>query len=159
MSGLGDGAADFAALARRLKDAGETGLRKELYSRINEAAAPIADKITSGEHLAEYMPNRYAEVLAGDLRLTVSKLTGRSPGVTIRARSRARKRKVQLLDSGLINHPVFASGDRAEWNWANGQRGGMKAGFFADPCKDAQPDVKAKILQAMSDVGRQVTGR
>lgn len=158
MAGLVQGAADFAALSRRLKEAGEKTLRAELYKKINDAAKPIAKKITSTEHLRGYLPDQYAEILAADLRLTVSKLTGRTPGVSIRARGRAKKRKVQLLDKGLINHPVYARGDRASWNWANGQTGGMRAGFFSDPCQDAGPEVRAKILEAMSDVERKITG-
>jgi hypothetical protein len=158
MPGLASGAEDFAALARRLRDAGEKTLKAELYKKINDAAKPIARKITDAEHLRAYLPDRYAEVLAADLRLTVSKLTGQTPGVSIRARGREKKRKVQLLDKGLINHPVYAQGDRARWNWENGQTGGMRAGFFSDPCQDAVPEVRAKILEAMADVERKITG-
>lgn len=158
MPGLASGAEDFAALARRLRDAGEKTLRAELYKKINDAAKPIARKIADVEHLKAYLPDRYAAVLGADLTATVSKLTGRDPGVTIRARARERKRKVKLLDSGVINHPVFARGDRSEWDWYNGQLRGMKAGFFSDPCQDSAPEVRAAILEAMAQTARKVTG-
>lgn len=157
MAGLGDGAEQFAALSRGLKEAGETGLRRELYKAINDAAKPIAREISSIEHLKRYLPDRYAAVLADDLACTVSKLTGKDPGISIRARSRARSRRVRLLDAGLINHPVYAQGERETWRWANGQTGGMRPGFFTDPAEKAGPDVRSAILQAMSDTARKIT--
>jgi hypothetical protein len=158
MAGLADGAAQFAALSRGLKEAGETGLRRELYKAISDAGKPIARKITSRPHLNEYMPDRYAAVLADDLACTVAKLTGRDPGITLRARSQSRKRKVQWLDDGFINHPVYARGDRSEWNWANAQTGGMRPGFFTDPAEDSAPEVRSAILTAMADTARKIAG-
>ena len=161
MAGLADGAEQFAALSRRLKEAGEAGLRRQLYSAINKAAEPIAEKITSVEHLKRYMPDRYAEVLAEDMACTVSKLTGQNPGISMRARSRTRKRKVQWLDQGFINHPVFGRPDqtRREWTWWNAQMRGMKPGFFSDATRDAAPEVRAAILEAMATTARKIQGR
>src|SRR5438128_1720725 len=142
MPGLENGAAQFGVLARHLKDTGQGELRKKLYKGIGDAVRPLAREISSVEHLKSYMPDRYAAVLATDLAVTISKRTSdASPGVSIRAKGRQRARKVRWLDRGLINHPIYATGPRDEWRWANRQAGGMKPGFFSDPVKHAVPDV------------------
>src|SRR5258708_18766539 len=124
------GAAEFAALARRLKDAGETELRRELYSAIDAAAQPLAREIGDVGHLRPYMPDRYAAVLASDLAVTISKLTSRDPGGRVIAKGRVKKRKVKQLNLGVIQHPLFGNTRR----WFT-QRRGMKAGFFDDPAE------------------------
>ena len=58
------GAADFAELSARLKEAGATGLRRELYKAIDKSARDLAKEIGSAEHLYPYLPNPYADTLA-----------------------------------------------------------------------------------------------
>jgi hypothetical protein len=154
-------AAAFRILATHLRTAGEGGLRRDLYQAINDAAKPLAAEISSAGHLMPYMPDRYAGVLAADLSVSVSKLTGPSPAIRLRAvarmQARQGRRKVAWLDKGFINHPVYARGDRSAWDWSNGQTGGMKAGFFTDPCERAAPQVREAILAAMTEVADKVT--
>jgi hypothetical protein len=145
------GAKELAALARRLKDAGEVQLRRDLYNEINRAARPLARQIGSAKHLKPYMPDRYADVLAADLAVTVSKRVSRDPGISIRARSRSRRRKVRQLDDGIISHPVFGHRDR----WVT-QRAAMRAGFFTDPCKESGPQFRDAVLKAMAQTARRV---
>ena len=152
MPGSVTGAADFAALSRRLKEAGETGLRRELYRNISRAAGPLADEISSAAHLRPYMPNRYAETLAADLRVGVSRRTGNDPGVSIRAKGRAHRRKLQQLDDGIIEHPLW--GNRKFWRK---QFGGMRSGFFTDPAEHAAPDMRKAVLAAMRETSRKIT--
>ncbi|HMH92730.1 MAG TPA: hypothetical protein VK586_16795 [Streptosporangiaceae bacterium] len=148
------GGDDFAALSRRLKEAGETGLARALRKAIKDAAAPIASEISNLGHLKPYMPDRYAETLAGDIKVTtLQRGSIRSPGIRIEASGRARKRKVAQLNDGVITHPLF--GDREEWFH---QLRGMKAGFFDDPCNRAGPQVRDKILKAMHETAAKVTG-
>jgi hypothetical protein len=92
-------------------------------------------------------------VLASDISVTTSKSTSRNPGIAIRAKGRAHKRKVKRLnDAGILAHPVF--GDRK--NWVD-QTARVKAGFFTDPCTRAAPAIRGKVLQAMHEVGRKIT--
>ena len=155
------GAEDFAALSRRLKEAGETGLRRELYKKINDAAGPLAREIGSLEHLQSYLPDRYAAVLAAEMRVTTSKLTGRDPGIRLvgvaPTKARAGRRKVTHLDKGLINHPVYARGLRETWTWSSNQTGGMKPGFFSDPAEHATPQMREAVLAAMTETARKIT--
>jgi hypothetical protein len=34
----------------------------------------------------------------------------------------------------------------------------MKPGFFSDPCKKAAPDIREKVLEAMAETSRKITG-
>jgi hypothetical protein len=152
--GLASGAADFAALSRRLKEAGETGLRRSLTKALNDAAKPITAQIRDEAHLAPYMPDRYARTLAADIIVsTVQRGSVRSPGVRIQARGRAKKRKVVQLNDGIITHPVF--GDRGDWKV---QLRGMKSGFFTDPCRKSGPQVRDKITEAMRETAAKISG-
>jgi hypothetical protein len=148
------GAEDYAALARRLKDAGETGLARALRKALNDAAAPIAREIADPEHLKSYMPDRYAATLAADMKLsTLGTGSLRNPGVRIQAVGREKKRKVIKVNSGLLTHPLY--GNREHWYT---QLDGMKSGFFDDPCSRSGPQVRDKILKAMHETAMKITG-
>jgi len=158
MADVNQGAVALGLLAARLQEAGKAGLKRELQKRIREAAQPLAREIASLGHLEPYMPDRYAAVLSEDLTVRVqNRFAGTNPGVMVRAQARERKRKVARLDVGLINHPVYARGPRSTWTWRNNQTGGMKAGFFTDPCERATPDIRSKVLEAMTDTARKIT--
>lgn len=157
----GPGRDQLRALAERLKEAGTDGqgFRRELMQQITDAARPLAAKIADVGHLKPYMPDRYAAVLAEDISVTSQKIFASSPRVSIRCRTRGeRRRKVKLLDDGFINHPVFARGPRDEWDWVNRQTKGMEPGFFSGPCEHATPDIRAKVLQALTETERKITG-
>ena len=156
-----EGGADLSRLAARLREAGDggKGLRRELIKAIEEAAKPLADKIGSLEHLKPYLPDRYAAVLAGDLKVGVLKSLSGDPKVTIRAQAREHKRKVRRLDEGLLMHPVFAQGLRKTWTWLKEpQTAGMRPGFFADPCKESAPDVRDQLMRALHETARKIAG-
>lgn len=160
-SGFEEGAQQFAGLAKNLRLVGLDGLRRELYKAISDAAKPIADEIKGLPGLEGHMPNRYAPILAGDLRVTTYKNTSISnPGVTITARAPTprggRGRQVRFLDAGLIRHPVFAQGLRRDWRWKT-QEGGMVAGFFTDPCQRAAPRMRDAITAAVIRVEEKAT--
>lgn len=150
----GTGPYKLRKLSAELKAAGTQGqgLRRELYRAINDAAKPLVAEVKDPENLRSHMPNRYADVLAADLSVTAVKRGGHDPGVTIRAKGRTHKRKVELLDQGLLVHPVF--GDRKRWVK---QTRAMQAGFFTDKAQKAAPDIRKKVLAAMHDVGKRIT--
>jgi len=140
-----DAAAEFAALARTLTEAGEGGLHRELYNAINDAARPLAREIGSVSHLRPYMPDPYADVLASDLAVSVLKRAGPNPGVSLRAKGRARARRVAQLNAGRLSHPLW--GNRQHWY---GQA--VRPGFFDDPVARAGPEVRRQIQEAVRRV-------
>jgi hypothetical protein len=157
------GAADFAALSARLKEAGQTGLRRELYKAISAAGDDLVKEIGSLEHLNPYMPDHYAEVLASDLEVRVYKRGGNDAHITLQAQSRPpRKRKlVQLDERGILVHPVFGKGGggagthRKEWTWVTQFRS-VRKGFFTDPVKRCAPDVRKRIGDAIAETARKI---
>lgn len=154
----GPGREQLRTLAARLKDAGDEGqgLRRELLRQLDAAGQPVARKIGSVQHLEAYMPHRYAAVLAGDLSVRVEKLlAGRSPRVSVVARGRRHRRKLQVLEDGRIIHPVFAQGPRRSWDWVE-QTDGMRPGFFFDPCDAAAPGIRDRVLKALDETARRI---
>jgi len=158
---MADAAVEFEALAHALKEAGETGLRKELYDAINAAARPLAEEIRNVEHLKPYMPDRYAEILAEDLAVQILKRTGATTGVNLRAKGRHRSRHVARINQGILTHPVFGTqaqelaalsagrGHGRGWTWVS-QR--IQPRYFDDPVARSGPEVRQQIVEALHRV-------
>lgn len=151
----GPGREQLRTLAARLKEAGDEGkgFRRELMRQLTEAAQPLVREIADPAHLRPYMPDRYAGVLAGDLSVGAQRILTSNPRVSIRAKSRVRRRKVRQLDAGIIQHPLF--GDREHWYK---QTGGMRPGFFTDPCEKATPQIREHVLKALTETEKKITG-
>lgn len=146
---MADAATEFEALARALKDAGEKDLARELRKAINDAGQGLAKQVGNEEHLKPYMPNRYAEILAEDLTVTISQRLGTAPGVTLRAKGRQRNRHVARLNQGILAHPVYGRPDRTrrQWAWVNDQP--IRPRFFDDPVAASGPEVRRQIEAAL----------
>jgi hypothetical protein len=158
---VGTGGGDLSRLSQRLRDAGTQGqgLRRKLHAKLKTAADPVAKEIGETAHMDPYMPDRYAAVLAKDLEVKVLSSLSGDPKVTIRARPVEHKRKIAQINQGVIVHPVFAQGRRKTWNWKNGRQvKGMRPGFFSDPCKNSEPDVREKLLEALRETSDQIRG-
>jgi hypothetical protein len=149
-------------LSLRLREMGKEGkgLRRELFRAINESVKPFSVEISSAEYLKPYMPDRYAVVLADDLKVTAVKRTGQRASVSIRVKGRQHKRQVQMLNAGFLRHPVFArrGTPRSTWHWPKiPQTGGMRSGFFSDAAHRAAPGIRAEVQKAMDEVGKKIT--
>lgn len=160
MSIDGPGREQLRTLAERLKDAGSEGkgLRRALMKQLEDAAKPLAREIADPARLASYMPHRYAGVLGADLSVTTQRLFSGDPRISVVAKARAHRRKLRLIESGVINHPKWPRGPRRRWEWENGQTRGMRAGFFADPCERAVPDIREHALAAVAETLEKITG-
>jgi hypothetical protein len=151
---VADAATEFEALARALKDAGEKGLQRELRKAIRDAAQPLARQVADVNHLKPYMPNRYAEVLAEDLTVTISQRLGTVPGVTLRAKGRRKSRHVSRLNQGILTHPVFgteaqelaATAHGRGWTWVSQD---IRPRYFDDPVAASGPEVRRQIEAAL----------
>src|SRR5262249_61891691 len=110
------------------------------------------------------MPDRYADVLARDLRVTVSKRTaGPETGVTVLARAPTfgrGGRKVRQRDLGVLVHPIFAQGPREEWRGVAPEQGvkGITPGVFTGPAGGAAPRGGAGVLPAVGRDGGEGAG-
>ena len=154
MPGLDYAATELEFIARNLRQAGEDDLYRELQQSIAGAVRPVLGEIRAG--LGEYMPDRYAGVLTGGLRLTTSRrLSAASTGVTVVAR--AGTRKLRRLESGVLEHPVF--GDRKKWGRQVAPGGGMRAGFFTTPIRRSAAAIRQQIVEAMDRVSLKASGK
>ncbi len=146
-------------LSRRLRDAGTEGqgLRRQLRKVVGEAAKPLVAEIGSTSHLNDYLPDRYAEVLAADLKVTASQRGTVNPAVTVIARPRVKHRQLHFIEAGFLRHPVYAreGTPRRSWTWRNQA---VRARFFADACEEARPQIRDEVLTAMHDIGEKITG-
>ena len=156
----GPGVTQLKLLDVRLRQAGTDGkgLRRRMYKNMNDAVKPLAAEISNVEHLKPYMPDRYAVVLASDLGVRVSKSFTANPRIEVLAKAKQHRRKLIMLDAGIINHPMWAQGTRRDWDWSNTQTGGMRPGFFTDAVKNATPQIRDQVLKAMTETSRAITG-
>ena len=148
------GAEDFAALAKRLKDMGETGLQRELSDGIDAAVAPFEEIVRDPFELYPYMPNQYVDVLVADEKVSVVKRSSRVLyGVSVRVQGATRDRQVRSLEAGYIRHPVFG---RMSKPWVT-QFKGMKEGFFHHAVEQAIPQIRRDVQAVMTRVAEKVT--
>lgn len=156
----GPGPQQLRDLSLRLREMGKEGkgLQRELYKAISDAGKPFEQQITSAEFLYPYMPNRYADVLAGDEKVTVTKRGGERASVALRVTGRLHRRQVARINAGLLRHPVFARStqSRRDWTWVT-QLAGMRPGYFSDAAREAAPGIRAKVAKACHDVGQKIT--
>jgi hypothetical protein len=157
MAEISAAAERFAELARALREAGETGLRKELYKALSDATKPLAAEIRSEANLKPRMPDRYAEILAADLSMRVLKNAGKNPSVSLRVKGRVRGRHVTRLNRGILTHPVFGTEAQealamrhgAGWAWVSQD---IAPGFFDSPVERAGPQVREEVARAVRRV-------
>lgn len=164
------GQAELAALARRLKEAGDKGLKKELGKGLKKAAKPAVAKVqaavraldvrgTRGGGKAARLRHKAKARGKGRLRETIAratiaevKTTG-TARVTIRTRARNlppdQRRLPRYLDREKgWRHPVF--GNREVWV---SQRGGP---YFSVTLRRETPAVRTEVIQAMRRVASQI---
>jgi len=144
------GAEEFGVLARRLKQAGQVELRKELYAGINRSVRPLTMKVRTS--IGGYVPNRYAGELATSLRVTTSKSSGRNPAVRLKAAAktgRGRPRELSRLNRGVLRHPLY--GNRRHWFNQT-----VRPGFYDEPLEQGAPRVRVELMEAIRAVARKI---
>jgi hypothetical protein len=144
-------AGSLNAIAVRLRELGDEGLVRELQAAVGRAVDPLKDRIPAA--LRPHLPDRYADVLAGELKVRRSTSLGGSGDtaqVTVLA-STDRKRKLAQSDAGLLVHPLY--GDLERWF-----RQAVAPGWFTDPVEESVPDIRDAIEQALDEVTRKAVG-
>src|SRR4030095_15711994 len=139
------GAEEFGVLSKRLKEAGDKGLTKELRAGLQRAAKPAKDAIRPS--LARKMPHRGG--LAGEMastRLSLRATGGRNPRVRIVANAPHDLRK---MDQGLLSHP----GRRDRNHWYTQE---IRSGASSEPIEDRAPLMREEMGQAMRKVAAQI---
>ena len=138
------GAEEFGILARRLKETGDKGLRRELLSGLQKAAKPAkADVRTS---FATRLPQRggLAAQMAGS-RISLLSRAGNNPSVKIKVTS---PHAVQPMDKGILRHPVFATGTWVEQS--------IEPGVFSEPIESRAPQMRQDMEQVLRRVAAKI---
>lgn len=157
-----DGAREFNAVARRLRDAGDTGLIKELRKALDGHAKPLETAVRTD--LPRYLPNRYAAVLAKAMRVRgATRSYGREVSVrlVLTAKGSKRPRQVGPLDNpGILRAPNWGRyrynkyGSRRRNKW---HRQYVRAGFWSDHVHGMRTSIRRDVVEAAHTVAQKIT--
>lgn len=148
------GIEELAALARELKDAGETGLRKELYQGLGRAGKPMKAAAKAGA-LAE-LPKEggLAEEIAASRFSVRNSLLGRNPRITITGKGRendaGREHDLRAMDRGRIRHPRFGH-RKGKWYTQI-----VRPGWFTETMEKASPAAREELQKAVDSILRKL---
>lgn len=121
----------IARRAPRLK----RDISKSLRASANEVKEKQQSEVGSGS---------LSSAIANSVRVEV-RYTGRYTGVNIRASgakmpNKNMRRLPKYVDQGSWRHPVFPSGDREDWEWAD--QTSWSPGWFTDTGRQELPEVR-----------------
>lgn len=138
------GADQLTQVGKRLKEAGNKELRKELLRGIQRATKPV--RLAMSANAGRVLPQSGGLAQrAAKSRFSAKTRTGRNPGVTIVVRNAI---DVRSIDRGRVRHLTY--GHRP---WQD-QR--VTPGAFSDPFDASADKVRRELLAAMDDVARRI---
>lgn len=158
---------DLKLLMRRLKEAGNRGLSRELNKSITQAVMPLKKELPKSAR--RRLPRR------GGLaeRVATSKITVSKRNFAVRLIMKNAYELKKMDDPGVIRHPVFPrrsriqrvtgrnrgssrlNVNRKKWAWES-QR--IRKGWASDPMNATKAQAKQEIEDAMQRVFRQIEG-
>lgn len=135
------GADKLTEVGKRLKAAGDKGLRKEFLAGMQRAGAPL--KAEAQASARTHLPHRggLAAEAAGSGFSVRTRTAGRSVGVRVVAKGR-KVRALGALDRGRLRHPVY--GNRNVWVTQH-----IAPGWFTGALTRHADVVQAQMLAAM----------
>lgn len=144
------GADKLDVLAKALKQYGDKGLEKELYSSINRSVKPLVTDVKRAT--PRYLPRRYALELAKSLRVTVTRRQGRVTGVRLIGTAKTpegKKRDLASLNRGRLRHPLY--GNRKHWYDQQ-----VSPNWWDDPLIKGATKVRKEIVKSLDDVAKKL---
>jgi hypothetical protein len=142
-----NGQRELAQLAKRLKAAGDKGIRRELTKAFNEATEPAKDEVRASALDVLPRAGGLAERVASARVSTRTRLTGSSPSVKLTQRIKGYDLKV--IDKGWVRHPVH--GHRG--SWVNQQ---VPEGYWRKPMRLTAARTEREVILAMRRVSRMI---
>jgi hypothetical protein len=145
------GQEEFVRVAKALNAQGSAGrgLKRELRKQIQAAADPMTDEVLN--HVAFYLPNRYAAVLARDLKVRQSWSTRGNVAalrLTGTAKGRNKRRHVGAINAGTLRHRVYGRDV-----WVNQS---VQPGFWDKPLADAREKPARAVRRAIQETARKI---
>lgn len=148
MASLEDGARELEIVARRLKETGNSGLKKELLAGIRKEGKETVKDIKKSA--ADVLPHAggLAELVSRSSYGIRTRLTGNSVGVSIKGTSRSVK-SLRALNAGRLRHPVF--GNRDVWVEQS-----VEPGWFDKPVERDADNIRQGIDRVLADIARKI---
>lgn len=146
-----EGADKFGALAKRLKQAGDKDLRKELYRGITRAVKPLTKDVK--DSTTKFLPKRYALELAKSLRVRSRRRAGNNPAIYLVGSAktpRGKDRDLASLNRGRLRHPLY--GNRGYWFDQD-----VDPNWWDDPLLEGADAVREEIVNVIDDIGARLT--
>lgn len=140
------GGEKLGVLAARLKETGNTELRKELFRGIQRAAKPL--RAAAANAARENLPKRGGlnEWVASS-KFTISIRSGRNPAVRVKGNKQGHD--LAAMDRGRLRHPLF--GNRKLWFTQQ-----IRAGWFSEAMQRESPGVRREVVNVIDDMAREL---
>lgn len=140
------GAKRLNTVARRLKQAGDKDVQRELHRSLNRATKPM--RATAKRRAEEILPHRggLARRVASARMQTRLRTKGNETQVSVRATSQL---SLRSIDRGRLRHPVF--GNRNVW-----VNQPVTRGWWTDSMKKHAPDVRRELVKSLDDIHRKL---
>lgn len=145
-----EGAEQLGRLAKRLKDAGDKGLQRELYAAIARAMKPLRARLPDSARSTLPRRGGLGELVAKSQFRTVRRSGARTAGVRLQAKNP--NLQLRKIDDGKVRHPVFAREGRPRV-WVVQP---VTPGWFTKPAEEDAPLARAEIEHAMQDIAERI---
>lgn len=143
------GAQQYALLARRLREAADKGLQRELQAALTHSTANARQRVK--DELPAYLPDGYAEDFGPTLQLRTAGRYGRGAGIRITAKAKGPRgeRFVGPLNEGMLRHQLF--GMRRHWFAQD-----VHPHFFSEPIEESAPEIRQELIGAMEIIAERI---
>jgi hypothetical protein len=145
------GIEELSQLARELKEAGDLGLKKELFKGIGRAGKPMKAAAKKGAEEALPKEGGLAEEIAASRFTVRSALLGKNPRVTITGKGRendsGREHDLRAMDRGRIRHPSWGRRGAKDWKTQT-----VRPGWFTEAMEKASPAAREELQKAVDTI-------
>lgn len=151
---------ELSRLGFRLREAGATGLTKELRKGLQEPLKPLAEQIRAGA--PDHTPKGYEMTFARSLKFrTKVNLVGTTAGVdfSVTATGKSQSRQIREINRGRLKHPVYGRRRLTRHGWINNPWAWqtVKPGFWDDPVRANFNAMRASMRAAMQRTADKIT--
>lgn len=136
------------SVAQALKEAGDTGLQRELRRGVVRATRPAIAAVR--RELPAYMPSGYLPTFRSSLKLRTGDISG-GVRITADAQGKTEPRRVTDLNRGRLRHPLWGNRDR----WY-AQR--IRPRFVDEPIQQQAPAMRAELERSLDTVAAKIRG-
>lgn len=140
------GVDQLEAVARRIKEAGDKELRRELLRGINRALKPAKAEVQRAA-LAD-LPKRGGlnQLVASSKIGSRTRTAGRDPAVFLTGTKSGHD--LRSIDRGRLRHPVFGTD-----TWVDQD---IKPGWWSQTLAGQVPSIRREVVNALEDVARRL---